>query len=187
MSNRFWLTAFVTLVLGVPVTQCFADDLDGEPTLGRAEPLGSLLFTLVGDEVLEFSVDSPVHIREGRGSFVKEGIIVDVEDNMQRTFAISELGEPRLISVEEIPQLGMAVLLASLTTQELDVLPAGGAVHPDEIQSRLREAAELLAASGLGQESREIQNVISRIDKDHYQRLLLKTKRSRTGCTSARG
>ena len=83
---------------------------------------------------------------------------------------------PLPIEVSNVPILGTPVLLASLISTESEAIPLPVSLHPDEIQQPLRDVVERLASVGLNGESQQIQDILTKFERQHAQRLLLQRK-----------
>jgi hypothetical protein len=82
------------------------------------------------------------------------------------------------LDVYEEPELGQPILLASLVEEDAEsaipLIPA----DPERIQEHLRQAAQLLSAAGLAEQSQTVKGVLGEFKSQHADRLALYRKRA---------
>lgn len=79
---------------------------------------------------------------------------------------------------DEEPELGPPILLASLIVEEVDSPIPMTPADPQKIQDHLQQAAHLLSAAGLSEQSHVVRSVLDEFKSQHADRLSLNRKRA---------
>jgi hypothetical protein len=79
---------------------------------------------------------------------------------------------------DEEPELGQPILLASLIVEEVDSPISMTPADPQKIQEHLQQAAHLLSAAGLPDQSHAVRSVLDEFKSQHADRLSLNRKRA---------
>ena len=82
------------------------------------------------------------------------------------------------LDIYEEPELGQPILLASLVEEEVDSAIPIATADPQQIQEHLHQAAQLLSAAGLAEQSTVIRSVLDQFKSQHVDRLALNRKRA---------
>lgn len=78
----------------------------------------------------------------------------------------------------EEPELGQPILLASLVANDVDASLPMVPADPQQIQEHLQQAARLLSAAGLSEQSYAVRSVLDDFKSQHSDRLALNRKRA---------
>ncbi|HEY4261391.1 MAG TPA: hypothetical protein VGM98_14585 [Schlesneria sp.] len=79
---------------------------------------------------------------------------------------------------DEEPELGQPILLASLSVEEVNSPIPMTPADPQKIQEHLQQAAHLLTAAGLAEQSHVVRSVLDEFKSQHSDRLALNRKRA---------
>lgn len=82
------------------------------------------------------------------------------------------------LDIYEEPELGQPILLASLVEEEVESAIPIAPADPQQIQDHLHQAAQLLSAAGLAEQSQTVRLVLGEFKTQHADRLALYCKRA---------
>ena len=82
------------------------------------------------------------------------------------------------LDIYEEPELGEPILLASLVEEEVNSAIRIAPADPQQIQEHLHQAARLLSAAGLAEQSQTVRIVLGEFRSQHADRLALYRKRA---------
>lgn len=119
---------------------------------------------LAGDSIQEPTLGKPELI----------GILRTLDPNVKVVQFDYDLGNDH----DEEPELGPPILLASLIVEEVDSPMPLTPADPQKIQEHLQQAAHLLSAAGLPDQSHVVRSVLDEFKSRHSDRLSLNRKRA---------